>query len=63
MFQSLTVLMLDSSVLIFCANRMTGRSIDAWNNKRTQEKQTQAKKNNQTTIIMVHICVYTSLSL
>ena len=22
-----------------CANRMTGRSIDAWSNRRTQEKQ------------------------
>ena len=25
--------------LFFCANRMTGRSIDAWSYKRTQEKQ------------------------
>ena len=24
--------------LVFCANRMTGRSIDAWSNKRTQDK-------------------------
>ena len=30
---------LNSSLFSFCANRMTGRSIDAWSNKRTQEKQ------------------------
>ena len=33
--------------LTYCANRMTGRSIDAWSNKRTQEQQNIDTVTNQ----------------